>query len=110
MRCVGLTSRRVTELWMPPRRPVASDLGTSIVRSCAWYTYTTPAGIRCETIARATSTPLEFTHSTQSLSEMPAAAASCGLIQTVGPPRESDSMNRLSWYSEWIDHLLCGVR
>ena len=19
-------------------------------------------------------------------------------------------MNRLSWYSEWIDHLLCGVR
>ena len=32
------------------------------------------------------------------------------LIQMVWPPRESDSMNRLSWYSEWMDHLLCGVR
>src|SRR5690606_40748810 len=96
MRCVGLTSRRVTELWMPPRRPVASDLGTSIVRSCAWYTYTTPSGIRCDTIARATSTPLELTHSTQSLSEIPAAVASCGLIQTVGPPRESRSEEHTS--------------
>ena len=32
------------------------------------------------------------------------------LIQTVGPPRDSDSMSRLSWYSEWMDHFECGVR
>ena len=31
-------------------------------------------------------------------------------IQIVWPPRESESMKRLSWYSLWIDHLLCGVR
>ena len=41
---------------------------------------------------------------------MPTFAASRSLIQTDWPPRESDSMNRLSWYSEWIDHLLCGVK
>src|SRR6478609_1673731 len=104
MRWVGLTSSRVTELWMPPRRPVASDFGTSMVRSWAWWTYTTPVGIRCETTARPTSTPLEFTHSTQSLSATPIAAASAVLSHAVGPPRDSDSMNRLSWYSEWIDH------
>src|SRR5680860_960706 len=37
-------------------------------------------------------------------------SAGGGDIQIPGPPRKSDSMNRLSWYSEWIDHLLCGVR
>jgi hypothetical protein len=51
-----------------------------------------------------------LTASIQSLSATPTFAASCGLIQIVGPPRDSDSMNRLSWYSEWIDHLECGVR
>ena len=51
-----------------------------------------------------------FTHSIQSLSATSIAAASAGLSQMVGPPRDSDSMNRLSWYSEWIDHFECGVR
>ena len=69
-----------------------------------------PSGIRWETIARATTTPLRLTASIQSLSSTPTLAASLSLIQIVWPPRESDSMNRLSWYSEWIDHLLCGVR
>jgi hypothetical protein len=105
-----LTSSRVTELWMPPRRPEASDLGTSIIRSCAWWTYTMPVGIRWLTTVRPTSTPLPLTHSTQSLSATPMLAASAGLIQMAVPPRASDSMNRLSWYSEWMDHLLCGVR
>ncbi|KUG59495.1 hypothetical protein AVL61_16415 [Kocuria rosea subsp. polaris] len=49
-------------------------------------------------------------HSTQSLSATSMSAASWGLIHTVVPPRARESMNRLSWYSEWIDHLLCGVR
>ena len=40
----------------------------------------------------------------------PPAIVSAPLIHMVGPPRDSESMNRLSWYSEWIDHLLCGVR
>jgi hypothetical protein len=72
--------------------------------------YTVPLGIRCDTIARATTTPLRLYASIQSLSLTPIASASCGLIQISGPPRDSDSMNRLSWYSEWIDHLECGVR
>ena len=71
---------------------------------------TVPSGIRWLTIARATTTPLRLTASIQSLSRTPILAASPGLIQMVGPPRESESMNRLSWYSEWIDHLECGVR
>jgi hypothetical protein len=33
-----------------------------------------------------------------------------GTHPDLGPPRDSDSMNRLSWYSEWMDHLECGVR
>src|SRR5262249_34178598 len=40
----------------------------------------------------------------------PIAAASAGDIQITGPPRNSRSMCRLSWYSEWIDHFECGVR
>ena len=105
-----MTSRRVSELWMPPRLPDVSAIGTSISRSWAWYMYTVPSGIRCDTIARATTTPLRLTASIQSLSLIPTFAASRSLIQMFWPPRESDSMNRLSWYSEWIDHLLCGVR
>ena len=105
-----MISSRVSELWMPPRLPLVSAIGTSMTRSCAWYMYTVPAGIRCETIARATTTPLRFTASIQSLSAIPARSASRGDIQIVGPPRDSESMNRLSWYSEWIDHLECGVR
>src|SRR5690349_17422485 len=110
MRWVGLSSTRVRELWMPPRRPDVSDRGTSTVRSFAWYMNTVPAGMRCETTARATTTPLRLYASTHSLSVTPMVAASCGDIQIVGPPRDSVSMCRLSWYSEWIDHLECGVR
>ncbi len=95
---------------MPPRRPLVSVRGTSMSRSWAWCMYTVPSGIRCETIARATTTPLRLTASIQSLSCTPIFAASSLDIQMVGPPRDSESMNRLSWYSEWIDHLLCGVR
>ena len=95
---------------MPPRLPLVSAIGTSIVRSCAWYMNTVPAGIRWLTTARATTTPLRLTASTQSLSAMPTLAASLSLIQMFGPPRDRLSMNRLSWYSEWIDHFECGVR
>ena len=69
-----------------------------------------PSGIRWDTIARAATTPLRLTASIQSLSSMPTLAASTSEIQMACPPRDSESMNRLSWYSEWIDHLLCGVR
>ena len=69
-----------------------------------------PSGIRCDTIARAATTPLRLTASTQSLSLTPIFSASRSDIQIVWPPRERLSMNRLSWYSLWIDHLLCGVR
>ena len=67
-------------------------------------------GIRWLTTARQTSTPFALTHSIQSLSRTSIDSASAGLIQAVGPPRDSESMNRLSWYSEWMDHLECGVR
>jgi hypothetical protein len=53
---------------------------------------------------------LRFTASIQSLSAIPARSASRGDIQIVGPPRDSESMNKLSWYYEWIDHMECGVR
>ena len=110
MRCVGLSSNRVSELWIPPRFPVFSTRGTPIVRSFAWYMYTVPSGIRCETTARATTMPLRLCASIQSLSLTPIFSASSRLIQMSGPPRDSASMNRLSWYSEWIDHFECGVR
>src|SRR5690242_14194537 len=105
MRWLGLMSNRVSELWMPPRRPDASAFGTSMTRSWAWYMYTVPSGILWVTTARQTTTPLRFTASIQSLSLTPIFAASASLIHIVGPPRESVSMMRLSWYSEWIDHL-----
>ena len=35
--CVGLTTMRVTELWMPPRAPVISEPGVLMIFSCAWY-------------------------------------------------------------------------
>ena len=54
--------------------------------------------------------PLRLCASIQSLSLTPIFSASSWLIQMSGPPRESASMNRLSWYSEWIDHFECGVR
>ncbi|KUO05178.1 hypothetical protein AQJ67_07260 [Streptomyces caeruleatus] len=63
-------------LCTPPRRLVASDLGTFTRRSCTWYMNTVPCGIRCETTARATTTPLTFRASTQSLSATPIASAS----------------------------------
>jgi hypothetical protein len=63
-----------------------------------------------DTMARQATTPLRLTASIQSLSLMPTLSASTTDIQIVCPPRESESMKRLSWYSLWIDHLLCGVR
>src|SRR5699024_12461394 len=72
--------------------------------------YTVPSGMRWLTIARAATTPLRLVSSIQSLSAIPTLAASRSESHTDCPPRERLSMNRLSWYSEWMDHLLCGVR
>ena len=69
-----------------------------------------PAGMRCETTARQAITPLRLTISTQSLSATSIRAASSGASHTTGPPRNSSSIRRLSWNSEWIDHFECGVR
>ncbi len=52
--------------------------------------------MRWLTTARATKAPLRLNASTQSLSSMPTEAASRSLIQTIGPPRASVSMIRLS--------------
>src|SRR5215469_4352500 len=101
---------RVSELSDPPCQPEISDFGVIRCRSLAWYMYTVPFGIRCETTARQVTTPLRFQASIQSLSVTPIAVASWGDIQITGPPRNSRSMCRLSWYSEWIDHFECGVR
>src|SRR5680860_1910752 len=101
---------RVSELFVPPRCPLVSAIGTLIVRSFAWYSDTVPSRIRCETIARATTTPLRLYESIHSLSRTPILSASSGDIQIVGPPRDNDNIIRLSWYSEWIDHFECGVR
>jgi hypothetical protein len=56
--CVGFSTTRVTELWMPPRWPVTSLPGMFTIFSCAWYIITIPGLTRCETTARATSAPL----------------------------------------------------
>ncbi len=89
--------------------PEVSLIGTFTWRSCEWYMKALPSGMRCETTARQAMTPLRLTASTQSLSAAPIRSASPGEIQTTGPPRNSSSMRRLSWYSEWIDHLECGL-
>ena len=110
MMWLGLIRMRVIELWIPPRLPSVSVSGTSMRRSWEWYMYTVPSGIRCDTIARAATTPLRLTSSIQSLSAMPTFSASCTLIHTCCPPRERFCMNQLSWYWLWIAHLKCGVR
>src|SRR6185312_5381868 len=110
MRCDGFSRMRVSELFVPPRCPEVSAMGTLMVRSFAWYMYTVPSGMRWETMARATTTPLRLYDSIHSLSRTPIFSASFGDIQMVGPPRERVSIMRLSWYSEWIDHFECGVR
>ena len=94
--CVGFSTMRVTELWMPPRLPVISDPGMFTIFSCAWYIITMPSFTRWETTARATRAPLLLNASTQSLSTMPARAASPSLIQMHGPPRDNVSISRLS--------------
>ena len=94
--CVGFSTMRVTELWMPPRWPVISEPGTFTIFSCAWYIMHMPCLTRWETTARATSAPLVLKASIQSLSTMPAPLASISLIQTIGPPRDSVSISRLS--------------
>ena len=108
--CVGLTTSRVSELSPPPCQPEISERGVIRCRSLAWYMNTVPSGIRWLTTARQATTPLRLKASIQSLSPTPIFAASSGLIQITGPPRNSRSMCRLSWYSEWIDHFECGVR
>lgn len=87
-----MTSSRVSELWMPPRRPLTSVFGTFTVRSLAWYMYTVPSGIRWVTTARAATTPLRLYASIHSLSLTPIFSASAVDIQITGPPRERASM------------------
>ena len=55
-----------------------------------------PGCTRCETTARAVSVPFALKISIQSLSTMLAFLASVSDIHTIGPPRESVSMSRLS--------------
>src|SRR3546814_3746113 len=38
----GLSTARVTELWIPPRAPVISEPGTFTIFSCAWYIIVMP--------------------------------------------------------------------
>ena len=108
--CVGFIAIVVSAFSVPPRRPSISERGVPIWRSLEWYIRHTPCGTRCETTARVTTMPLRLCASTQSLSRTSIASASCGLIHSPEPPRNSVSMCRLSWYSEWIDHFECGVR
>ena len=94
--CVGFSVVRVTELWMPPRACVISLPGTFTIFSCAWYIMIIPFGTRWETTARAQSAPLVLKASIQSLSSIPASAASTSDSHTIGPPRERVSISRLS--------------
>ena len=57
---VGLGHTRVTELWMPPRRPVTSEPGVFTIFSWAWYMRTMPCGTRWDTTARAVSAPFKL--------------------------------------------------
>ncbi len=93
---VGLSTMRVTELWMPPRTPVISLPGVLMIFSCEWYIITMPLFTRWLTTARAATAPLMLNSSTQSLSTMPALLASSSLSHTTVPPRFSVSIIRLS--------------
>ena len=94
--CVGLSTMRVTLLWMPPRTPVICDPGVLMIFSCAWYISSMPGLTRWLTTARAAMAPLMLKTSTQSLSSTPATLASSSLSHTTGPPRFSVSIIRLS--------------
>src|SRR3546814_18110542 len=86
---VGLSSTRVTELWMPPRVPVIPEPGMLMMRSWAWYIIDMPDITRWLTTAPAVIAPLTLNSSIQSLSTMPAARASYSLIHTIGPPHDT---------------------
>ncbi len=58
--CVGFSTVRVTELWMPPRAPVISLPGTLVIFSWAWYMKVVPGWMRWLTTARATREPLRL--------------------------------------------------
>ena len=106
---VGFVIVRVTELWIPPRRPVTSEPGVFTIFSWAWYMKTVPSRIRCETTARAVSAPFALYASTQSLSSIPTRPASVSDSHSTGPPRFRVSIRRLSEYVEWMPHFWCGV-
>src|SRR5690606_41885205 len=102
---VGLGQTRVTELWMPPRVPEISLPGVFRIRSWTWYMSTMPGLTRWLTTARAATAPLALYNSTQSLSSTPMLLASVAEIHTMGPPRDSTCMMRLSLWVEWMAHF-----
>ncbi|KAG1579288.1 hypothetical protein G6F46_015679 [Rhizopus delemar] len=67
-----------------------------MMRSWAWYIIAMPGSTRWLTTARAAIAPLTLNSSIQSLSTMPALRASSSLNHTIGPPRDSVCMIRLS--------------
>jgi hypothetical protein len=91
-----LSTVRVTELWIPPRWPVICEPGTFTIFSCAWYIRHMPSWTRWLTTARAVIAPFRLKSSIQSLSTMPTLFASVSEIHTIGPPRDSVSIRRLS--------------
>ena len=92
---VGFSATRVSELWMPPRRPVISLPGTFAVRSSAWYMKAHPADALADdrpgaqrAVAVVGLDPVVVLDS--------ARRASASLIHRIGPPRDSVSMIRFS--------------
>ena len=74
------------------RRVSLTEEGTLFYEHCMQI----PGGIRALTTDRVTITPWSLNTSIQSLSSMPAFCASTSEIQTIGPPRDNVSINKLS--------------
>ena len=91
--CTGLIEMRVSELCVPPRRPVCSLIGVPTVRSWAWLQIIVPSGMRWETTARADTVPLRFFASIHSLSRTPIFSASySGLFKSFFDLVDVDAM------------------
>jgi hypothetical protein len=92
---VGLSTMRVTELWMPPRCAGDLEPGVFTIFSCAWYIITMPGFTRWLTTARAAMAPL-------ALKLDPVVVHDAGALGVVfaqphhRPPRFSVSIIRLS--------------
>jgi hypothetical protein len=94
--CVGLSTTRVTELWMPPRVPVISEPGVLMIFSCAWYISTMPLIHALADHGARRNGAVGVEQLDPVVVDDAAALGVVFLSQMTGPPRLRVSMIRLS--------------